>query len=230
MRARVVNWNVGWAPLRSSRGRAVVETIARLEPDLVCVTEGSADLLPAHGQVVVSEADYGYPTAPGRRKVLLWSREGFAAASAESPPGMPPGRFVDAVLSRCALRVLGVCIPWPAAHVSTGRRDRARWDEHEAYLHALERRVRAWAGVPRLCVIGDFNQTLPRTRAPLRVFAALERALSPLEVLTEGMATRPALIDHLASSAGLRLEAWAALPAVSDHLGWTAELVVDDGV
>jgi hypothetical protein len=71
---RILNWNVEWASPTSPHGRLVRERIETAGPDVVCVTEGFAELLPAAGHVVESDPDYGYPLragtsapAPGRR-------------------------------------------------------------------------------------------------------------------------------------------------------------------
>jgi len=52
--------------------------------------------------------------------VVLTSNEPWNDVVTEGPDGMPPGRFVTGVTH--GVRVVGVCIPWADAHVSTGRK------------------------------------------------------------------------------------------------------------
>lgn len=76
MTVRIVNWNVAWATKRSDRSPELLRRIRQEEPDVICLTEAYADFLDElGGHVITSGADYGYAPVPGRRKVLLWSRE-----------------------------------------------------------------------------------------------------------------------------------------------------------
>lgn len=136
-------------------------------PDLLCAAEGDlgfADL--PHRIEGGPDWGYGVPAAAaGRRKIALWSRWPWREADALGDTGLPPGRFVA---GRCEtplgdLSVCGVCVPWSHAHVATGRRDRAPWEDHVAYLARLPSALAALA--PDI-LLGDFNQTVPRRRAP----------------------------------------------------------------
>jgi hypothetical protein len=100
-----------------------------------------------------------------RRKVVLWSRRRWSDFDAVGRPGVPPGRFACGTTQTPAgtLRIAGVCIPWRGAHVSTGRRDRAPWADHLAYLDGLADIARDLHG-PHI-VLGDFNQRTPRAPA-----------------------------------------------------------------
>lgn len=222
---KIVNWNVEWATPRSARGRAIQAELAAANADLICFTEATPDLLPAGGEVLESESDYGYGVEPRRRKVLLWAREGFTEARTASPAGMPPGRYVEGVTRSSGVRVAGVCIPWPRAHVSDGQRNRRPWEDHCAYLDAFAAHRRSFDERP-LLVLGDFNQTLPRTRAPHEAHRLLLQALDGLEILTAGRAGDPPLLDHLAAPPGSALAVWSLLPVLSDHTGWVCELVL----
>jgi endonuclease/exonuclease/phosphatase family metal-dependent hydrolase len=202
---RVVTWNLEWAP-RSRRAR-IRERLAALAPDLLCATEADRDVLPAGGHAADCEPDAGYGVRGGRRKVILWSRWPLDEIDRIGSLELPPGRFVAATCRTPAgpIRVLGVCIPWSHAHVRSGRRDRVAWQDHLSYLDALGPLiVRQDESLP-LVLLGDFNQRIPRTRAPARVAKALERALGSLAVATAG--TVPGIdrqvIDHLAHSRSL---------------------------
>jgi len=222
---KLVVWNVEWASPRSARGRAVREELIRSHADLICLTEGTGDLLPGDGALVESEPDYGYGIQPQRRKVLLWARDGFCSSDSTSPAGMPVGRFATGVMRTGGVHVVGVCIPWSQAHVSTGARDRRPWQDHVAYLAALQTYLGALQERP-VFVLGDFNQTIPRSRAPRAVHDELVRTLGELQVLTAHRQAVPPLIDHIAASPEIELAAWSCLPSLSDHTGWSAEVRV----
>lgn len=82
---------------------------------------------------------------------------------------------------------------------------------------------------PRTLLLGDFNQTLPRTRAPRAVHEKLMATLGPrLTVATAGpVAGQDHLsIDHLAHGAALRAVGVELIPnrfgadgRISDHAG-----------
>jgi hypothetical protein len=205
---KIAVWNVEWARAGSPRGERVVERLAALGADVLCVAEGEAALLPAGGHVATSRADYGYPLVEGRRKTLLWSREPWRDVDDVGDARLPSGRYVagttDTPLGE--VRVVGVCVPWRDAHVRTGRRDRAGWEDHLTYLKHLGPLLRHEAAAhERLVVMGDYNQRIPRKGAPVRVAQALDEAFAGLTVVTacaecEGRA----LVDHIAVGAGLR--------------------------
>jgi endonuclease/exonuclease/phosphatase family metal-dependent hydrolase len=92
------------------------------------------------------------------------------------------------------------------AHVSSGRRDRGPWEDHLAYLGGLRRVLHGNPAAAPSLVVGDWNQMIPRIRAPDDVFAALTGAFPPdMEVATQGELSplgRRA-VDHAAHTPGL---------------------------
>lgn len=70
---RCVIWNTAWAVPHNERGQLLQGKIQRRKPDVICLTEAKAGLLPENGHLIESGPDYGYPLKEGRRKVLLWS-------------------------------------------------------------------------------------------------------------------------------------------------------------
>lgn len=94
MSLRITVWNAEWASPASRRGPRIRDLLAALQPDLICLTEAAAAILPSGGHTITSEADYGYPLHPGRRKVLLWSRHPWRDVDSLGHPGLPTGRFV----------------------------------------------------------------------------------------------------------------------------------------
>ena len=233
---RLVNWNVEWATLRSRRGKILRQTIEALHPDIICITEGHTDFPPDFGHMIISEADYGYPLKAGRRKVLLWSKRPWRRATVAEEAKMPPGRYVEGVTATPLgdVRVAGVCIPWRHAHVSTGRRNRAVWEDHLRYLAGLKAHIPLLTDLP-LILTGDFNQRIPPARIPARVSQELLSLIeaNSLTVATSGPlpGTNHPTVDHIVLSSDLSAARVWALPAttpdgrhLSDHEGVAADI------
>lgn len=226
--ARIGVWNVQWATPRSKRAPHIQKILRDLEADVLVVTEGVEGILPEGGHVVTSGEDYGYPIKKGRRKVILWSRNPWTNVDAVGSDKIPTGRFVQARTSTPIgeLHVMGVCIPWSAAHVSSGRKDRKNWQDHLSFLAGLEE-LKAETH-ERLIVAGDYNQRVPRDRQPKRAFEALERTFESLQIATQGEVpgSTGLLIDHVAHGEKLEasdVKAWPKKTAdgvnLSDHDG-----------
>ncbi len=132
------------------------------------------------------------------------------------------------------LQVFGVCIPWDQAHVSGGRRDRKRWQDHLAFLTGLAEVLPAATHDGRSVLLGDFNQTIPRTRAPKAVHEALMRALPEgMQVTTKGLIPDVGLrsIDHLVHTSDMVVAAVQGISnrspdghRLSDHFGLLVQL------
>jgi len=229
----VVVWNLQWAP-RSRRER-IRERITQLAPDVLCAPEADRDILPRDGHAAEGAPDRGYGVQPDRRKALLWSRWPVEDVDALGSPGLPPGRYVAATVRSPAgpVRFVAVCVPWSHAHVRTGRRDRAAWDEHLQYLHALAALVGTRDRALPTVVLGDMNQRIPRGRAPKHVHNALSNALGDLAVATagplNGLGGRQA-IDHVAHCGLLHARSADAIDCttrphrLSDHDAVVVEL------
>lgn len=139
------------------------------------------------------------------RKVIAWSRHPWRDTSVDGFE--PTGRFVTGITDTAVgpLRVVGVCIPFPMAHVATGRRDRAPWEDHLTFLQGLDDILDSWAG-EQLVVTGDFNQRIPPTpptsaKAARRLRELLDR--HGLNTITAGLHAN--LVDHLAVTSHLGL-------------------------
>jgi len=233
----VANWNMEWALPSTERAKAMRSMIDAAVPDVICLTESFAGNLPQGGEIIEAQADYGYPLREGRRKVLLWTRYQWKDVDNEGHPDMPSGRFISATLCspETNLRVIGVCVPWAAAHVTTGRRDRVRWEDHTRYLAALGTYLRENTDRPAI-IVGDFNQTIPRSRQPIDVSRMLNEQVmgAGFQPASAGAQGEPAelLIDHLLCSSGAHASLEALLPRVSatgrlsDHTGFVAALSV----
>jgi endonuclease/exonuclease/phosphatase family metal-dependent hydrolase len=101
-----------------------------------------------------------------------------------------------------------VCVPWIAANVSTGNRNRERWEDHIAYLAALRPIFGRYAerNVP-VCLLGDFNQRVPATSRNVGYIQYLEEALrAGYTIHTAGSVDVDGerLIDHIATTQTLR--------------------------
>lgn len=212
-------WNTEWATPDTNRGPRISAGLAAADADVVVVTEGVRELLPAGGYAVDAGPDWGYGHKPSRRKVIVWSwfplsldfvgaegaTRGRLAAATASTPGGP-------------VRIIGVCIPWRDAHVSTGRGDATSWSEHLDYLDQLEHLLsRLDQDVPTV-IVGDFNQRIPRQRQPVGVSERLNQVFTGWTIHTAGALPNGPHIDHIATNPRLRAQTvhdWAA----SDHLG-----------
>ncbi|QQL43931.1 endonuclease/exonuclease/phosphatase family protein [Sulfuriroseicoccus oceanibius] len=226
----LATWNLEWATARQKRSPIIHQMVSETAPDIVCFTEANLDCLPVEAHVISSGADYGYGDKyPQRRKVVLTSSDPWEDVANEGPEGMPPGRFVSGITH--GVRVLGVCIPWADAHVSTGRKDAKRWEEHMRYLNGLERMIQQYQSEP-LCVVGDFNQRVPKGRQPQQVLDRLLDVFSPLTIHTahHRCPEDKLLIDHVATSGHLSYAIDRLLPMtfeetrLSDHNGHVGPL------
>ncbi|API59332.1 hypothetical protein BSL82_08425 [Tardibacter chloracetimidivorans] len=230
----IATWNTQWRMPGSKDAELIVARLKATSPDIICLTEACADLPGNEGHVIACDPDHGYPVIPGRHKVLLWSREPWVEVDPLGHADLPPGRFIAGRTLTPAgpLQVIGLCIPWRGAHVQTGRRDRAFWQDHLLYLSALRQHLDHTRG-PAL-LIGDFNQRVPRRYTPPHVHAALHAALGDrFRIATAGpIAPLDRLaIDHVAHTselAPLRIRALSNLSPqgrpISDHFGVVVQL------
>ena len=126
---------------------------------------------------------------------------------------MPSGRYIAG--TTMGIRVIGVCIPWKMAHVSTGRKDRKQWEDHLSFINKLSFRNN------KLVLLGDFNQHIPIFKQPLLVSSALIKKLSKMKVITSGMG-----LDHIVVSEDLNSLSVKSISSKgnSDHDGITCRL------
>ncbi len=229
---KCLNWNLEWRTPRSAGGKWIVQKIREVDSDVCCLTEVTEGLIP-EGEVIRSDLDYGYGNKGDRRKVVLWSREPWTEIDLVGDPELPGGRFVSGVTM--GIRFIGVCIPWQSAHVSTGRKDRKSWEDHLTYCKGLTQIIEGYRKEDfPICVLGDYNQRIPRVRQPVQVAEALAACFpSGFTVCTSGINDdegKP-LIDHCAVSPGLSAQVTEIIPKqtpdgnqVSDHAGVVQEV------
>jgi endonuclease/exonuclease/phosphatase family metal-dependent hydrolase len=229
---RVATWNVEWATPETKAGKRIQQIIKQIDPDIFVLTEGCRELMP-EGFFLDGGTDWGYDIEDQRRrKVLIWSRWPLVDPFQGVDLNLPDGRFIAATVQHSDgdIRVFGVCIPWKDAHVRTGRKDRAPWEDHSLYLDGLQQLVKN-VKTP-LVVAGDFNQRIPRVSQPLQVAEKLSRCMDGLHVCSALTLDKP-LIDHIAVSNELLATNVELIPdhdsegRLSDHRGVIAEFKIE---
>lgn len=233
MNISVATWNTQWATNSTDRGMRIASKLETLGADVVVVTEGVRELLPPDGFIVDAGDNWGYGPQPSRRKVIVWSRFPLSC-DAVGDSGAARGRLAvtTAQTPSGPLRIIGVCIPWRDAHVTTGRGDASPWAEHLQYLDQFAGLLaRLDADVPTV-IAGDFNQRIPRERQPIRVADRLNEVLAGWTIHTAGVLPNGPHIDHIATNQRVALESthdWAAadyLGRLSDHAGVGCRLLL----
>jgi hypothetical protein len=229
-------WNVQWASRNNKKGSFFAPLLRDIDCDVLCITEGSADVLPERGHTIGCGADCGYGVEGSRRKVLLWSRNPWLDVDEVGSVSLPPGRFVAGTTDTALglVRFVGVCIPWRDAHVSSGQRNRLPWQDHLTYCRHLPEAL-APSAIGGTALLGDFNQRIPRFRQPVHVYEALVNSLgSRFELATAGeiLGFPAPTIDHLAATGSLRAAQVTYLnpvdefgKAMSDHFGLKVTLM-----
>lgn len=227
----IANWNLEWASQRKV-SYPLIQNHLNGNIDVACFTEVNIGSIPHAGEhLITADADYGYKAPATRRKVVLSSKSPWTEVDAQGSAALPGGRFISGVTE--GIRFVGVCIPWYNAHVTTGRKDATRWNEHLDYLTELKAVLQRYSDAPEpICILGDYNQRIPRVRQPEEAYQALCETLADYTIHTrdhldpEG---KP-LIDHLASSPALTFTIDKSLPAkdqdvkLSDHTGYIGAL------
>jgi endonuclease/exonuclease/phosphatase family metal-dependent hydrolase len=237
---RIAVWNVQWRAPGSASGIEIRRILDSSGADVLCLTEGYPGLLPESGFPILASPDHGYGNTDGRRKVLRWSRWPWTEVDIVGSPALPTGRFARGQLQTPSgpLTVIGVCIPWSGAHVSSGRRDRKRWQDHELYLTALADIIARERPRGPLLVAGDYNQRLPPVHTPAAMHRLLLDAIGDLRVCTHGPlpGAGSLSIDHVALSPDLTPVSVSTWPArgpsgrpLSDHFGISVDLTLPLG-
>jgi exonuclease III len=220
---RIATWNLEWAS--GHRHVAARRHLENVDADLIVTTEDRAVPWSSYSHALDGGDDWGYHSQPDSRKVVIWSRDPIVRVDVETS-GAATGRLVTARFAGdppCI--VVAVCIPWAAAHVSTGRRDRQRWDEHLEFCQTLRTVLAGLRSTGPVIVAGDFNQRVPRRMQPVRAWDALCGALEGLDVWSSDDRSDVALIDHVACTPDLTmtdLGSWSNVVAgtrLSDHAG-----------
>jgi hypothetical protein len=224
---KLLLWNIEWSEKHSKRGWIIQRIISDSGAEVVCLTETTIGMIPEGGRALLSDGDFGYPHDGNRRKVALWSNHEWTAPDCCGHSGLPGGRFVSGVTH--GIRFIGVCIPWKDAHVRTGNRNQEPWGDHLTYIARMGDVLQKYcAGPEPVCLLGDYNQRIPRVNQPVCVYEALARLLSDrLICATAGIKSDAGLpfIDHIAATPGLKIKVDSIIPKeaggvkLSDHDG-----------
>lgn len=207
---KILLWNIQWASPKSKRTPYILNTIQKHNPFIICLTETYHGLLQRSGNSMYSDADYGYKIHEGRRKISLWSKNDWESVDSIGDPVLPSGRFISGITTTPIGRIncIGVCIPWADAHVSTGRKDRKRWEDHLQYLKGLSHITNNLPNDIPSVILGDFNQRIPKGSQPQYVYSALFNTFNDkVSIKTSGYI--PELeqqsIDHLACTSDIEV-------------------------
>ena len=198
-------WNSDWATPSSKRGKFFSD---KFDSDIICLTEGYETLLPQDGYIISSNEDYGYKIQKGRRKVILWSKNKWTEVNQIGSKEIPTGRFISGVTN--GIKIVGLCIPWRFAHVSTGRKDRKPWEDHLSFIKNLS------FSNDKTIILGDFNQNIPKKNQPEIVFSSLKKMIDGFNLLTSNMG-----LIHIVISNDLKAESIQKIATEnnSDHDG-----------
>lgn len=232
---RVATWNLKWAKPNSDRGKACEERLQEIAADIVCLTEAFEDSFQSFdGGSVSSGPDTGYPIRLGRRKVVLWSRWSLQEVDTVGSDALPTGRFASAVVPHPApLTLIGVCIPWKDAHVTSGRKNRERWEDHRIYLSELETVTQFKNTDLPTIVFGDFNQRISGKYARKDVHQQLMQTFRDFTIPTSDLQDidGKSAIDHIAIRGGMHVidagiisRFGSSQKDLSDHFGTWCDL------
>ncbi|WP_084558363.1 endonuclease/exonuclease/phosphatase family protein [Mesorhizobium sp. LNJC394B00] len=204
-----VTWNIERRCPSSRQARTMIERIAALSPDVVCLTEAFEGSTAELGGFEISVTGVFWSReAALERKVVLWSRNPWTDVDPLGNQELQTGGFIAAITTTPLgdIRVLGVCIPYHLASPMSVAPRCPAWSQQLLYLSGLRRLIASrTAGLP-MVVLGDYNQFVPRIWGSKAASLALSDALNDLSVCTGGkieVVNRPA-IDHMALSPELR--------------------------
>ena len=229
---KCLTWNLEWAESKSVRGKRIQRVIEKENPDVICLTEACIQIVPKEGYLISSQPDYGYPNSGDRRKVILWSKYPWESVDDTGNKNLPGGRFISGITA--GIRFTGICIPWKDAHVRTGLKNKKPWKDHLAYLIALDLILKMYREQKeKVCVLGDYNQRIPRKRVPEEVYKKLISVFEPgFHILTRGIPDEEGklVIDHISISKNLEGKFTGIIPKtldgkkLTDHTGTKAEI------
>ena len=206
---RIATWNLKWAKPGTKRNEICLKILSNLNPDVICLTEAFESSLESFGgYTVTSDPDYGYPIKQGRRKVVLWSRCPMTETDNAGTPNLPSGRFAAGKIDGdFSVDFIGVCIPWSSAHLSTGQRNRQRWEDHLRYLDGLKDIDRFNHPETNTVVFGDFNHRTSGKFARKDVHLEFKKTFQEYEILTGDLQDTDgrAAIDHIAVQGNLAI-------------------------
>jgi endonuclease/exonuclease/phosphatase family metal-dependent hydrolase len=240
--ALIVNWNIERQRPDKRRARIMIERIAAVSPDVVCLTEAFEGSTDALGGFEISTPGVAWSKeAPGERKVVLWSKKPWVEPDFGRAEPLQSGAYLTAKTETPlgALRIVGVCIPYNFAS-PFGQTPKARpWSQHMIFLEGLRQAHRLWDHANDTILLGDFNQFIPRIWGSKAASIALEEAFVGLSVCTGGVidgVNRPT-VDHVGLGSNLRALSTTGMDEhdengrkLSDHFGIAVRVARRPGV
>lgn len=232
---RIAIWNIQRKRPNSEAGRSIRAIIERADPDLVVLTEAFSGSL--GWNEIVSGPHYA-ARMESERKVVVYSRRAWSEVDMGQGRNGPDGRYVSAMTYAAGtkIRCIGVCVPWSGAATAEG--PLPKWQAHREFLAELKQTVLDLDFNMPVIVAGDFNQHVPRVRAPRDVYGMLDSAFSDqFTCFTAGPQGLSDLrvIDHLFASKHFKAPVVQLLAntgadgrALSDHAGLLVSLDVNE--
>lgn len=204
---RIVNWNIERHGPDSWQARSLLDEIARLDPDLLCLTEAWESSAAPLGGFAVSAAGAAWSSEHAlERKVLLWSRSEWRDVQPVDALEATGSAITGlTLLGSTEVRIVGLCIPYHFAN-PFGQEPRAKpWSQHERFLEELAPLLRQWRQEGPVMVLGDFNQFIPRVWGPKRSYELMEAAFESYDIVTGGetKGIKACAIDHVAFAGDL---------------------------
>ena len=229
MTLKLVNWNVDWVPktggpVEIQRHTEILNRVRTHNPDIVCFTEATVELLSESGCSILSRPDQS--SINQRRKVLLWSKNPWEPINDLRSECLRPGRFVSGVTNTPIgeVTIVGICIPWK---FSPGGAGVNLWEHHRQYSEILQevlKEAHKKVSGKRLIIMGDFNHYLEPQRKPssskrAQARSALEKAIpTDMTIVTKGLKFGEKLgVDHIALSEDLVAESLDTISNIADN-------------
>ncbi|MHB9470835.1 endonuclease/exonuclease/phosphatase family protein [Mesorhizobium sp. W050] len=203
--ASFANWNIQRQPPNKPQARMMIERIAALSPDVVCLTEAFEGSTKDLGGFEISVRGVLWSQELAlERKVVLWSREPWVDADLSGNEAVQSGGFVSAVTTTALgeVRVVGVCVPYHLASPVDVASKCPAWSQQIKYLMGLKSKISSRPQTMPMILMGDFNQYVPRIWGSKAASSALIEAICDLSICTSGQVkelNRPT-IDHIALS------------------------------
>ncbi len=181
---------------------SLIEEIAELVPDVICLTEAWKQSLESAGGYSISSHGVAWSNQhPDERKVLLWSREPWQDVQVVERLEKTGSAVTGLTnIGQRQIRFVGICIPYHFAS-PLGQEPREKpWHQHEEYLRHLKPLLEQWRNEGSVIVVGDYNRRIPYAWGPKRSYELLESALDGYSIATSGIlpGVNEKSIDHVA--------------------------------
>lgn len=233
---RLITWNFARRGPETWQAGVMLERIREEAPDVVVLTDAQETTLALLGGHVLTDTGVRWARneTSSERKIVLWSKQPWREVT-HYPTLSALGAAVSGVSQTPMgkVRVLALCTPphfaWPE-----GMEPRPLfWEQHIAYLEALEAVLDAIPKGPPLIIAGSFNQPIPLAWGSWTAHHRLMAALASVHILTRGdiAPIGAQSLDHIAAVSSLRAGAIHAISnlgsdgkEISDHFGVVADL------